>query len=61
MSPEFPVGENDKVVPLNSAIGLDPNPVPILGAGHIDIVKPKDANDEIVETAVQFLRHAGFH
>lgn len=55
------IGEDDKVVPLNSAIGLDPNPVPILGAGHIDIVKPKDANDEIVEISSQFLLDAGFN
>lgn len=54
------VGANDKVVSINSAIGLDPNPIPILEAGHIDIVKPEDENDEVVITTSRLLRESGF-
>jgi hypothetical protein len=54
------VGGNDKVVSINSAIGLDPNPIPILEAGHIDIVKPADENDEVVVTTSRLLRDSGF-
>lgn len=54
------VGANDKVVPINSAIGLDPNPIPILEAGHIDIVKPEDENSEVVITASRLLQESGF-
>jgi pimeloyl-ACP methyl ester carboxylesterase len=54
------VGANDKVVSINSAIGLDPNPIPLLGAGHIDIVKPKDENDEVVITTSRLLQESGF-
>ena len=54
------VGANDKVVSINSAIGLDPNPIPILEAGHIDIVKPEDENDEVVITTSRLLQESGF-
>lgn len=54
------VGANDKVVSINSAIGLDPNPIPILDAGHIDIVKPEDQNDEVVVTTSRLLVESGF-
>lgn len=54
------VGGKDKVVPVNSAIGLDSNPIPILEAGHIDIVKPESKNDEIVLTAYRLLQESGF-
>tara|TARA_R110001599_G_scaffold172307_1_gene363684 strand:- start:1426 stop:2442 length:1017 start_codon:yes stop_codon:yes gene_type:complete len=54
------VGANDKVVSINSAIGLDPNPIPILEAGHIDIVKPENENDEVVITTSRLLKESGF-
>lgn len=54
------VGVKDSVVSINSAIGLDANPIPILEAGHIDIVKPASKNDEIVLTAARLLEEAGF-
>ena len=46
--------------PLSCSRALDPEAVPILGAGHIDIVKPERDSDEIVLTIEQFMREAGF-
>ncbi|MEM0966501.1 MAG: hypothetical protein AAGJ81_10165 [Verrucomicrobiota bacterium] len=54
------VGDEDKVVSLNSATGLDPDPIPILSAGHIDVVKPKDQNDGVVTTILRLLEESGF-
>ena len=54
------VGENDKVVSINSAIGLDSNPIPSLKAGHIDIVKPENETDEVVITTSRLLQESGF-
>jgi hypothetical protein len=51
-------GLDDKVVDYASAIGLDPEAVPIFGAGHIDIVKPDSINHEVVQTISRFTRDA---
>lgn len=53
-------GTNDNVVSSTNAQGLDANAVPLLGANHTDIVKPKTENDEIVKYIVSFLREAEF-
>jgi pimeloyl-ACP methyl ester carboxylesterase len=50
------VGTADKVVSLNSARGTDTDPIPVLGAGHIDIVKPTAANGPIVTTIARLVR-----
>lgn len=49
---------DDKVVPINSAIGQDPNSVCIPEVGHSDIVKPKNEGDEIVLTLLRFATQA---
>lgn len=51
-------GTADAVVSANNARGLDPEAIPILGAGHRDVVKPASPNDEIVQTLARFLRGA---
>ncbi len=53
-------GTLDKIVSIADAMGLDPEAVPILGAGHRDIVKPAGRDAEIVLTVERFLREAGF-
>jgi len=53
-------GTADKIVPAAGARGNDPDAVPILGANHVDIVKPTDPTDEIVLTLNRFLSEAGF-
>lgn len=53
-------GTADNIVSANDARGLDPEAVPILGAGHIDIVKPAKSDDEVVLTLARFLRESGF-
>lgn len=53
-------GTADAIVSANDARGLDPEAVPILGAGHMDIVKPSKAADEVVQTVNRFLGEAGF-
>ncbi|CDG84417.1 esterase/lipase family protein [Janthinobacterium agaricidamnosum] len=53
-------GTADAIVSVNDARGLDPAAVPILGAGHSDIVQCASEEDEVVLTVLQFLRHAGF-
>ena len=40
------VGTSDDVVSLNSARGTDTDPIPALGVGHGDIVKPKNETGE---------------
>ena len=52
------VGTDDKVVSINNARGLDPEAVPIFGAGHKDIVKRDFPDDEVVVTINRFLREA---
>ena len=52
-------GLDDHVVDYASAIGSDPEAVPLFGADHVGIVKPKSADDEIVLTVTRFLREAG--
>ena len=54
------VGTDDKVVSVNSAMGLDSNAVPILGADHTNIVKPESPEHEVVKTTIRFLQEAGF-
>ena len=54
------VGLKDDVVSPNNARGDDLEAVPILEAGHIDIVKPKSADDEIVLTIKRFLEESSF-
>ncbi|MBR9793015.1 MAG: hypothetical protein GYB58_14810 [Gammaproteobacteria bacterium] len=54
------VGTNDKVVSVNNAMGLDAYAVPLLGEDHINIVKPKDKNSEVVVTLQMFLEDAAF-
>ena len=50
------VGTADKVVSLNSARGTDTDPIPVLGAGHMDIVKPKAADGSVVTTIARLVR-----
>lgn len=53
-------GTDDDVVPAADASSDDREAVPILGAGHSDIVKPIARDAEIVSTLARFLREAGF-
>lgn len=52
-------GTADTVVPPSEAQGIDSEAVPILGAGHRDIVKPPSPNSEIVKTIAHFIEEAG--
>lgn len=45
----------DEVVDYVSAIGSDPEAIPILDATHSSIIKPNTESDEIVRTIVRFL------
>lgn len=54
------VGLKDRVVSPNNARGDDPEAVPIPGAGHIDIVKPKSEKDEVVLTIKRFFNESTF-
>lgn len=49
-------GLDDKVVAPTIASVDDPEAIPIFGAGHINIVKPKSIDDEIVVTVSRLLR-----
>lgn len=53
------VGTSDDVVSLNSARGTDTDPIPVLGAGHSDIVKPKSETGEVVTTIARLIREVG--
>ena len=53
-------GTADAVVDPNLALGDDPSAVPILNAGHIDIVKPESDEDEIVVTINRFISESSF-
>lgn len=50
---------SDEVVDYVSAIGSDPDAVPILNATHSSIIKPKHGTDEIVRTLGRFIRSSG--
>ncbi len=52
-------GTADKIVPIASAAD-DKDSIPILNAGHIDIVKPARADAEIVLTIARLIRESGF-
>lgn len=53
-------GTRDSIVTAENAQGIDPEAVPILGATHTSIIKPKTADDMVVQTIERFLREAGF-
>lgn len=53
-------GTADTIVPVASAFGSDPEAVPLLGLGHMDVPKAKQATDEIVVTIARFFKEAGF-
>jgi hypothetical protein len=57
--PIRPYGTADNTVPMASAIGNDPQAVPILGAGHSDIIEANNATDEGVLTISRFFKEAG--
>lgn len=50
---------DDAVVNYTSAIGADPEAVPIFGVDHKSIVKPTKPDDEAVITLARFCREAG--
>ena len=54
------IGMKDSVVSPNNARGDDPEAVPILDAGHMDIVTPTSAKDEVVLTITRLLSESGF-
>ena len=49
---------NDEVVDTVSAIGEDPEAIPILGSKHSDIIKPSASSDEIVRTISRLIRES---
>lgn len=53
-------GSADPLVTSLNAMGLDPDAIPILGKNHVDIVKPDDPSDEIVQTVGRILRESRF-
>jgi hypothetical protein len=53
-------GTDDEVVDPTNISEKEFDPVYILGAKHVDIVKPKTHNDEVVTTVLRFLEEAGF-
>src|SRR6185436_1623787 len=53
-------GTADKIVDAASAQGLDPEAIPIAGANHTEIVRPKFRTDEVVKTMRRLLTEAGF-
>lgn len=52
-------GTADNVVSTNNARSYDTEAIPILNAGHIDIVKANSGNDEIVRVLRELLIAAG--
>lgn len=50
---------NDKVVSYTSAIGSDPEAVPIYDEDHTSIVKPQSENSEVVLTIARYAEEAG--
>ena len=53
-------GTDDDVVDETLALGDDPDAIPIMNAGHINIVKPESSNSEIVVTINRLLRESKF-
>lgn len=53
-------GTDDDVVDETLAIGDDPEAIPILGAGHINIVKPESEKSEIILTIKRLLSESEF-
>ncbi len=53
-------GTDDDVVDETLAIGDDPEAIPILGAGHINIVKPESEESEIILTIKRLLSESEF-
>jgi hypothetical protein len=53
-------GTDDDVVDPTLALGDDPDAIPILNAGHINIVKPESADSEIVVTINRLLSESTF-
>jgi hypothetical protein len=53
-------GTADDVVSSNNAASIDKDAVPILNAGHKDIIKPAKNSDEIVLTIARFIRESSF-
>jgi pimeloyl-ACP methyl ester carboxylesterase len=51
-------GTEDGVVGAAIAMGDDAESVPIMGANHVNIVKPQSKTDEIVKTVARFLLEA---
>ncbi len=52
-------GTNDNIVGIASAMIDDSNPVPLIGKGHVDIIKPSEENEEIVLVLEDFYRETG--
>lgn len=52
---------DDAVISCTSAIGSDPEAVPIFGVDHTSIVKPPQPDHEIVQTIARFCRDANMH
>lgn len=48
-------GDRDDIVSINNARGVDVNPVPILGATHIDLVKLSSEDATIVQTIAMWI------
>jgi hypothetical protein len=53
-------GTDDEVVETTNIAEKDFDPVYILGAKHVDIVKPTSPDSEVVTTVIRFLEEAGF-
>lgn len=53
-------GTDDEVVDPTNAPGKDLETVYILGAKHVNIVKPESPDDEVVATVIDFLQEANF-
>jgi len=49
----------DEVVDYVSAIGSDPDAIPILDANHSSIIKPKNSSCEIVRTLARLIKSSG--
>lgn len=52
-------GTDDAVVSPVSAAAFDPEAIPIVGRGHIDIVKPEHPKETIVVTTTRIIKEAG--
>ncbi len=52
---------DDKIVSYTSAIGGDPEAVPIYDEDHRSIVKPKSQYSEVVLTIIRIAKEAGLY